>query len=79
MPTMTLSNKQVIDLVRQLPPLPRRTALFSLAQEAAHQRNERMVYAETQLRQLCAHRGLDWDTLSEDERETFINDLLHEK
>ena len=79
MPTMTLSNKQVIDLVRQLPPLPRRTALFSLAQEAARQRNERMVYAETQLRQRCAQRRLDWDTLSEDERETFIDDLLHEK
>ena len=79
MPTMILSNQQVIDLVRQLPPLPRRTALFSLAQEAARQRDERMAYAETQLRQLCNERGLDWDALSEDEREAFIDDLLHEE
>ena len=78
MPTMALTNNQVFDLVRQLPPLPKRTALFSLAREAAPQRINHMAYAETQLHQAAAQRGFDWDTMSEDERETFIDNLLHE-
>ena len=78
MPTMTLTNEQVVDLVKQLPPAEKRRALFALAEEAQAQKQARMAYAEAQLRQLCAERGLNWDTLSEDERETFIDDLLHE-
>ena len=78
MPTMALTNDQVFDLVRQLPPLPKRAALFSLAQEAAPQRLNHMAYAEMQLRKTAVLHGLDWDALSEDEREQFIDDLLHE-
>jgi hypothetical protein len=37
-----------------------------------------MEYAEGQLRRLCAERGLDWDAMNEEERETFIDDLIHE-
>jgi hypothetical protein len=75
---MTLTNKQVVDLVKQLPPEDKLTALFALAEGAAAQRQARMAYAEDQLRQLCAQRGLDWDAMSEEEREVFIDDLLHE-
>jgi len=38
-----------------------------------------LVLGEAQLRSVCAKRGLDWDRMSEDERETFVDDLLHEK
>jgi hypothetical protein len=31
------------------------------------------------LRRRCAGRGLDWDRLSEDEREEFVDRLLHEE
>ncbi len=41
-------------------------------------RAKRMVYAETRFRQLCASRGLDWDTMTETERENFVDDLIHE-
>lgn len=78
MPTMTLTNEQVVDLVKQLPPAEKRRALLALAEEAQVQKQTRMTYAEAQLRQLCAERGLNWDTLSEEEREIFIDDLLHE-
>ena len=78
MPTMTLTNEQVVDLVKQLPPAEKRRALLALAEEAQVQKQARMTYAEAQLRQLCAERGLNWDTLSEEEREIFIDDLLHE-
>ncbi len=37
-----------------------------------------MDYAEAQLRKLCVSRGLDWDAMNEEERERFVDDLIHE-
>jgi len=79
MSVLELSDEQVISLVRQLPAKRKRTALLALAQDALARREERLRLGEAQLRQACAERGRDWDRLSEDERETFVNDLLHEK
>ncbi len=39
---------------------------------------ELMGYVETQLRELCASRKLDWDAMTEADRENFVNDLIHE-
>jgi hypothetical protein len=57
----------------------KRTALLALAQDAQGRREERMRFGEAQLRRVGAERGLDWDHLSEDEGETFVDDLLPEK
>ena len=38
----------------------------------------RMDYAEAQFRQLCTSRGLDWDEMTETDRENFVDDLIHE-
>ena len=78
MPTLELTDEQVVELVKQLPVERRRAALVALAEEAGHGREERMKYAEEQLRRACAVRGLDWDKMSEDQRETFADDLMHE-
>ena len=78
MPMLELTDQQVVDLVNQLPTNRKRTALVALASEAATRRDERMQLAEVQLRRLCAERGRNWDQLSEDEREVFIDDLVHE-
>ena len=78
MPMLELTDQQVVDLVSQLPTKRKRTALVALASEAATRRDERMQLTEAQLRRLCTERGQDWDQLSEDEREVFIDDLVHE-
>jgi hypothetical protein len=78
MPTVQLTDEQVIELVKQLPPERKRAALLLLAEEARVQREAPLDYAEAQLRRLCAERGLDWDTMSEEEREAFADDLVHE-
>jgi hypothetical protein len=78
MPILELTDEQVVDLVRQLPPDRRRAALLALAAGAGERRAERMEHAEAQLRAVCAERGLDWEKMSEDEREAFIDDLIHE-
>lgn len=41
-------------------------------------RAARMDYAEAQFRKLCTSRGLDWDEMTESDRENFVNDLIHE-
>ncbi len=79
MSVLELSDEQVISLVRQLPAERKRSALLALAQEAQARREERLRFGEAQLRRACAERGKDWDRLSEDEREAFVNELLHLK
>jgi len=37
-----------------------------------------MNYAEIQLRELCNKCGKNWDVMSENEREEFIDDIIHE-
>jgi len=41
-------------------------------------REERLAFAEGQLRRACNERGLNWDAMSAEERETFIDDLVHD-
>ncbi len=78
MPTLTLTTEQIIDLIQQLPLEQKRMVLLELAKETETQRQERLDYGENQLRRLCTERGINWDTLSDEDREDFINDLIHE-
>lgn len=78
MPVLELTDEQVIELIKQLPPERKRAALMALAEDARTEREARLEYAESQLRRLCSERGLNWDAMSEDEREAFIDDLIHE-
>ena len=79
MSVLELTDEQVISLVRQLPAARKRKALFALAEDVQVRRNERMELAEGRLRRFGAERGLDWNRLSEDQREAFANQLLHEE
>lgn len=76
--TIKLTTEQVIEFIHQMPPKEKRAVLIALAEKASLGQKERMKYAESQVRQLCASRGLNWDTMTEDERENFIDDLVHE-
>ena len=52
MPILELSNAQVVELVKQLPPERQRAALMALAAGATQRREERMQDAEAQLRRV---------------------------
>ena len=78
MPILELTEEQVVNLVKQLPPERQKAALLALAAGAGERREERMKYAEEQLRLLSGKRGLNWDAMSEEERPAFIDDLVHE-
>ena len=78
MSVLELTDDQVVSLVRQLPIASKKAALLALAQDAGQRREDRMIFAENQLRQQAHERELDWDTMSEERREEFVNRLLHE-
>ncbi len=35
-------------------------------------------FGEERIRIVAAERGRDWDAMSDEERETFVDDLVHE-
>ena len=76
--TLELTTDQVISLIQQIPPEEKRAVLLALTEQAETNQAARMDYAEVQFRQLCASRGLNWDTMTEEERENFVDDLIHE-
>lgn len=76
--TIRLTTEQVIDFIQQMPPKEKRAVLIALAERTSVGQEEQMKYAQAQVRQLCASRGLDWDTMTEEEKEDFIDDLVHE-
>jgi hypothetical protein len=78
MATVELTNQQVLDLVRQLPPEKKRDALMALAGNAATDPDARLNSSEQRLRQLAQKRGLSWDAMSNDDREALVDDLIHE-
>ena len=78
MAVLELTKEQVFDLVRQMPAKEKREMLHVLAVSGPAERAKRQQFAEEQLRRVCATRGRDWDALSADEREAFIDDLIHE-
>jgi hypothetical protein len=77
MPSVELTDDQVVELVKQLPPNRKRAAILALA-GGADARNDRMRLAESRLRRLAQDRGLNWDALSDEQRQAIIDDLVHE-
>lgn len=73
--TLNLTNDQVIELIKQMPLAQKKTILLEMANR---NRESRMEYGESQIRKLTRKRGKDWDAMSEEEREIFIDDLIHE-
>jgi len=78
MVTLTLSDKQVVELVKQLSPDAKQAVLDALIGERELWWDMTVAQGEEKLRKLALQRGLDWDSTSENEREDFIDKLLHE-
>lgn len=78
MPVLEIRTEQLLDLLQQLAPEERIALLLKLAEPARTRMVERRAFAEQQLRAIAAERGLNWDAMSEEEREAFVDELLHE-
>ena len=79
MVTLTLSDEQVVELVKQLKPEAKQAVLEVLIDERELWWDMTLAQGEERLRQLASKRGLEWNKMSEDAREAFVDKLLHEK
>ncbi|MBD2742693.1 hypothetical protein [Coleofasciculus sp. FACHB-1120] len=77
MPKIELTIRQVIDLVKQLPQEDKSMLLDTLASERKMNGTDRLTEKEQQMRVLSAERGLDWDSLCEDDQDMLVDSLLH--
>jgi TRAP-type C4-dicarboxylate transport system substrate-binding protein len=77
MVTLTLSDQQIVDLVKQLPPAAKQTILDALITEREAWWDMTVAKSEEKMQKLAQGRGLDWNKMSEDEREKFVDDLMH--
>ena len=72
--TIKLTTEQVIDFIQQMPGEEKLAVVLALAKESLPQRAERMKYLESKVRDVCTERGLDWDAMTDEERQDFISE-----
>lgn len=78
MPTLELTNEQVIELVNQLPPDHQESLFKFLLMKRWETWINLSHYGEERVQIAAAQRGRKWDAMTENEREVFIDDLIHE-
>ena len=72
------TEEQLREWVNQLAPEHKQVLLGMLAEDDRVQRAARLDFAVTQLERLCADRSLSWDSMTESERESFLDSLIRE-
>lgn len=75
--TLEIPESQIVDSVKRVSPEAKRAILRALIPRL-DEFEDLVDRGDQRIRALCAERGLDWDALSEDERQRLIDDLLHE-
>lgn len=78
MPTVELTDEQVVSLIEQLPAARRSVVLQKLTANREAWWERTATEGEPQMRRLASERGLDWDAMSDDDRISFVDDLVHE-
>lgn len=78
MATLILSDEQVIELVKQLPVGQQVEVFRFLLLQQWGKWESLSRYGAEKARLVSQERGLEWDGMSEEERETFIDDVVHE-
>ncbi len=73
-----LNEEQILEALSQLSPQGRRKVLRKLIGDL--EELDRIVERnQEKLRAICQERGLDFSSLSEEEREELIDQILHEE
>ena len=78
MATLSLSDDQVVQLVKQLPPQAKQRVLIDLNAERDAWWQATAREGEQDMRRLARARGLDWEAMPETDREAFVDKMLHE-
>ena len=78
MVTLTLSDEQVIELVKQLPVGQQVEVFRFLLLQQWGEWESLSRYGAEKARLVAQEKGLDWDAMTEEQREAFIDDVVHE-
>lgn len=77
MPTIDVLEEQILQSLDQLSPQGRRQAIMRLLLSAAYL--ERAIERNRpRMEALAKQRGLDWNALTEDQKEQLVDRILHE-
>lgn len=77
MPKIEVNDEQILSCVDQLSPAARRVALSKLI--GGLDRLDRLVEGNRRkIEVICRERGRDFSKLTEEERETLVDEILHE-
>jgi hypothetical protein len=74
--TLAVSESQLIEWIRQLSPRAKQNVLKALVPDL-DELNRLVDYGSQRMRQLCAEHSIDWDNLSEEERQDLVDEWLH--
>jgi FHA domain len=71
-------EEQLRDWIGQLAPEHKQMLLAMLTEDDGSQHTARLDFALAHLRRLGVERGLNWDTMTDNEREKFLDTLVRE-
>lgn len=78
MPTLTLTDEQIIELVKQLPPTQQAKLCEFLLKARWGGLDKFTQDGEEHGRMAAWKGGLDWDAMNDEERIDFVDDIVHE-
>ena len=78
MPTLNLNAEQVLSLIDQLSSDQQIQILQKLFQKQQTNWESFAEKGQIAIRAIAQTKNQDWETMTEEEKEDFINDLIHE-
>jgi hypothetical protein len=79
MPTLNLTNEQVIELIKQLP-IQQQGEIFRFLLLQQWENWEALSsYGHDKIQLIAQQRGYNWDEMTEEEKESLIDEIVHEK
>lgn len=75
--TLEIPEKQLVEWVQRLSPSVKQPVLRALIPEM-DALEQLLQYGNERIHEVAAQRGIDWESLNEQQREKLINDILHE-
>jgi hypothetical protein len=78
MPILKLTNEQVIELIKQLPAEQQMEVFRFLLLQNWENWKSLSNYGADKVKLIAQERGYNWESMSEDERESFIDEIVYE-
>ena len=75
--TLEIPETQLVEWVQRLSPSVKQSVLRALIPEM-DALEQLLQYGDERIRDVAARRGIDWDSLNEQQREKLVNGFLHE-